>query len=348
MEKLNWLVFGAGAIGTYIGGSLALHGQGVVFIEQPQMADELRQRGLRLRLPDGEHELPNPQVYGSLSEALAAGPYNIAVFALKSYDTLAALQTLASYKDRLPAFLCLQNGVENEAALSAALGNENVIPGTVTSAIGRRAVGDIVLERLRGMGIAQGHPLSASLAAALAGSGLNAKLYANAAGMKWSKLLTNLLANAIPAILDMTPADVLAHPGLYRLEMQQIGEALRVMHARRIPVTNLPKTPVQLLAWVARNFPLHLSQPVVQRVAGRGRGAKMPSLHIDLHSGRGKSEVDYLNGAVARLGKQSAIDTPINQRLNETLLALTRGEYPLGTFSHDPDKLINWLDSQPG
>jgi hypothetical protein len=48
--KLKVLVFGAGAIGTYIGGSLALTGQQVVFIERPKVVEDLRLRGLRLDL----------------------------------------------------------------------------------------------------------------------------------------------------------------------------------------------------------------------------------------------------------------------------------------------------------
>ena len=41
--KLKVLIFGAGAIGTYIGGSLALAGQQVIFVEQPKTVEELRQ-----------------------------------------------------------------------------------------------------------------------------------------------------------------------------------------------------------------------------------------------------------------------------------------------------------------
>ena len=44
------LSFGAGAIGTYIGGSLAISGHQVVFVEQPQAAEDLRQSGLKLNL----------------------------------------------------------------------------------------------------------------------------------------------------------------------------------------------------------------------------------------------------------------------------------------------------------
>ena len=51
---MKFLVFGAGAIGTYIGGSLALAGNRVTFIEQGNVVNELRKRGLRLELIKSE------------------------------------------------------------------------------------------------------------------------------------------------------------------------------------------------------------------------------------------------------------------------------------------------------
>jgi ketopantoate reductase len=50
LGRMNILSFGAGAIGTYIGGSLALAGNRLVFLEQTDVAAQLRQRGLRLDL----------------------------------------------------------------------------------------------------------------------------------------------------------------------------------------------------------------------------------------------------------------------------------------------------------
>jgi 2-dehydropantoate 2-reductase len=70
----------------------------------------------------------------------------------------------------------------------------------------------------------------------------------------------------------------------------------------------------------------------------------MPSFHIDLHSDRGKSEVDYLNGAVVRFGERIGIPTPVNLWLNQTLLSLTQGTIPVDTYSHQPDKLIQSID----
>ena len=72
----------------------------------------------------------------------------------------------------------------------------------------------------------------------------------------------------------------------------------------------------------------------------------MPSFHIDLHSGLGKSEVDYLNGAIVRFGERLGIRTPVNRWLNQTLLSLTQGGLPLDIYAHNPEKYINDCDSQ--
>ena len=339
-NPLNILSIGAGAIGTYVGGSLALHGHQLTFVEQPQVAKQLDLSGLRLDLHGVEHRATNVNIVGHLDDALQFGPFDLTLFALKSYHTKPALAGIAAFAGRLPPFLCLQNGIDNEPALAEVFGEENVIPATVTSAVGRRAAGDIILERLRGLGIADVHPLSSQLAKAFTSAGLNVRLYPHAAAMKWSKMLTNLIANASSAILDMTPAEVFAHPGLFALEIRQLRECLAVMRAQNIPVVDLPGTPVRALAFGVRYLPLAVLRPIMARMVGAGRGAKMPSFHIDLHAGSPHSEVDYLNGAVVRLGDQLGIPTPINRLLNTTLLALTGKETPLESFRHRPADLL--------
>jgi 2-dehydropantoate 2-reductase len=340
---MKFLVFGAGAIGTYIGGSLALAGHSVTFTDQPKVAEELQKRGLRLEIFGNQSSVTSApysvQFTASLRDALEGGPFDVAIFALKSFDTSAALEGMKPYIEQMPPVLCLQNGVDNESALAAALGEDKVIAGTVTSSIGRRAAGDIVLERWRGVGVEAGHPLSRKLAAALDEAGLNAHRYPRAADMKWSKMLTNLIANATAAILDMTPAEVFAHPCLFSLEMAMLREALVVMKAQGVRAVDLPGTLVRALALAAR-FPAFIARPFLAKAVSGGRGGKMPSFHIDLHSGRGQSEVDWLNGAVARYGEKYGLPTPINKVLNTTLLALTRGEIPLAEFSRQPEKLL--------
>jgi 2-dehydropantoate 2-reductase len=347
--KLNVLVFGAGAIGTYIGGSLGLDGHQLVFVEQPHVVDELRERGLRLDLTLDPRRKTNEasriepasfRIVPSLEDALRYGPFDVALFALKSFDTQAALEGMRPFADKMPPILCLSNGVSNEPMIAEALGADKVIYGTVTSAVGRRGAGDIVLERLRGVGVAKGHPLSEKLNNALDKAYLNSKLFENAASMKWSKMLTNLIANPTSAILDMTAGEVFANKDLYKLEIDMLRECLAVMKAQKIEVVDLPGTPVRALAY-ATTLPLWLSKPFLSRAAGAGRGAKMPSFHIDLHSGRGKSEVEYLHGAVVRAGEKYNVPTPVNKVLTETLIALTTKSIPMDEFEHKPRKLLD-------
>jgi 2-dehydropantoate 2-reductase len=350
-SPLKILTFGAGAIGTYIGGSLALAGHTVVFIEQPKTVEELRRRGMRLDLTLDKRRrtqdayLLDPSAFvivPSLEEALRYGPFDLALFALKSFDTPAALEGIRPFAAKMPPVLCLSNGVANEPAIAAVLGAEKVIYGTVTSAIGRRAAGDIVLEKLRGVGIARGHPLSEKLNAVFNQAYLSARLFDDAASMKWSKMLTNLIANPTSAILNMTPAEIFANKDLYRLEIAMLKECLAVMQAQGLKVVDLPGTPVRALAF-ATKLPLWLSKPFLSKAAGAGRGNKMPSFHIDLYAGRGQSEVDYLHGEVVRAGEKYHVPTPVNKLLTETLLALTRGEIPLEAFARNPQKLLQQL-----
>ena len=69
----------------------------------------------------------------------------------------------------------------------------------------------------------------------------------------------------------------------------------------------------------------------------------MPSFHIDLHSGRGRSEVEYLNGAVVRHGAEAGVPTPVNDVLTRTLVALTEGAEDLERFRRNPDALLALL-----
>lgn len=334
------LSYGAGAIGVYICGSLALAGQQVVFLDRPPVAFEIQNQGLRLSISGQSRTIQHPKVASSLSEALSLGPFDVAIFALKSYDTQSAAEELKQYTNQLPPIVCLQNGVDNEKVLASAIGTDKVIPGTVTSAVGRLAAGEIVLEKLRGVGIANSSPISSRLVIEMNAAGLNARLYKDAASMKWSKMLTNLPANATSAILDMSPAEIFANSELFQFEIRQLREALNVIRAINIRLSDLPGTPVRLFSIAIQSLPLWLSKLVLYRAIGKGRGEKMPSFHIDLNSGRGKSEVTYLNGAIVHYGSFSKIPTPANEFLTDTLMALTLGKIPRNTYSKNPVKFL--------
>ncbi len=115
------------------------------------------------------------------------------------------------------------------------------------------------------------------------------------------------------------------------------------MDANLIPVVDLPGTPVKLLAFALRYLPDFIVRPLLVKAVGGGRGAKMPSFHIDLYQGRGQSEVDWLNGAVVRAADKAGLKAPVNQLLNDTLTRLTTGEWKKEDFADNPEKLLAML-----
>ncbi len=339
-SELSILILGTGAIGSYIGTGLARNEHRVVFLERPHRVDILRKGGISVTKDGKTYTLSHPNVAGSLQKAFTLGPYDVALFALKSYHTPEMTSQLGPFRDQVPPILCLQNGVENEMILSKAFSEKAIIPGTVTSSISRRGPGEITILKERGTGIANGYPLSQPLFDAFDRAELNPTLYDDQQSMKWTKLLTNLMGNASCAILDMTPGEIYAHRGLYELEIRQLREALAVMKAQDIRPIHLPGIPSQLLAWIVETWPIPLSHPLLASVIQRGRGGKMPSFHIDLYQGKADSEVDALNGAVVRAGEKLGVSTPVNRYFHQTLLQLVEGQRPLDTYAHQPDRFI--------
>lgn len=342
-NRFRYLVFGAGAIGTYIGGSLLNQGCEVVFLEREKDIKDLKTRGLRLSIEDQNIQLESPQFFSSIAQIPQLN-FDLAILSLKTYHLVEILPDLKRIKEHLPPILCLQNGVESEKVLAEFIGEDLVIPGTVTTAVDKNQKGDITVRRLRGMAASSKHAISKSILKDFNHSGLKLSLTPKAEHMKWSKLLTNLLGNATSAILDMTPREIYSDPILYQIEINQVREALKAMQLLRIHPINLPGVPVKLLAMAAKYLPSQLTRPLLRKMVGGGRGGKMPSFHIDLYSGKGKSEVDQLNGAVVRVGNEHNYPMPVNQSLNSILLDLVNEKQPLGQYARSPENLISKIN----
>lgn len=340
---MRFCFLGAGALGTYVGGTLAAAGHQVGFIEQPGIADAIAATGLSVTTAAGVQRVRDVLLFTDQATALDAAEWDVLVFALKSFDTAAALDSLLSTGRRLPVVLSLQNGVDNEPLIADALGEGQVIAGAVATAIAKPGLGEVIEETHRGIGIAKGHTLSTPLAAALNEAGLGARLYPQSGPMKWSKLMTNLQGNAVSAILDLPVATVYANDRLFALEIAALRETVAVMAALGFAPVDLPRTPVRALGFGARRIPKALLQPILVRLLGDSRGDKMPSFHIDLHGGRGRTEVDAINGAVVRYGERLGVPTPVNRVLTATLAALSSGIKDVEHFRHNPDALLELL-----
>jgi 2-dehydropantoate 2-reductase len=344
-EPFKVLCFGMGAIGTYIGGSLAHAGCEVVFVERPEVIKTAQFTNIKISKPDDEILVVPVEVANGIGPLLRERKFDVAILAVKAFDTPGIVNSLTVIKAKLPPILCLQNGVENEPFIEEKLGKGSVIGGSITSAVGRNGLGDVRVEKLRGVGIEAGTPLSERLVEVFNLAGLNAKGYPVRADMKWSKMLTNLLVNASAAILNWSPAKILHHPVTYKIEVLQIREALAVMKKLGIHVIDLPGTSVRILITLLDVLPLRLGRVLVGTALAKGRGAKMPSLHIDLQAGRPRSEVEFLNGAVVRLGERVGVSTPVNRVLTSILMDLTEGEQDKQMYSNHPEILIKSIEA---
>ncbi len=342
-KPLKVICFGMGAIGTYIGGSLAANGAKVTFIEKKELINDASLKGIHLSISGKEIDVPNITITSDVRQAISTEPMDIALLAVKSNDTTSVLDLLTGLESDFPPVLCLQNGVENEGLIARKLGEDKVIGGSITSAVGRSGLGNIKLEKLRGVGIETGHPISQTLIDWFNLSGLRAKGYESRADMKWSKMLTNLLANATSAILNWTPAQVYSHPLTWRIELMQIREAMEVMERMHIRLVDLPGTPVKPLMMLLKSLPSDLSRILIGAPLAKGRGAKMPSFHIDLYSGKTTSEVTFLNGAVSKYASKVGVQTPVNDGLCRLLEQIAAGQIAKEEFADQPEKLDQWL-----
>ena len=330
------LIIGAGAVGTFVGARLALGGHDVTLVGRTGLAEAVRVGGLTLIEPSGSRHTTAVHAVadiaaaftGSPSASSSASPYDLALVTVKAYDTAGVIAELRAIDARqLSPLLTLQNGVGNEEALVGAFGAAQIVSGAIDTPVSVPAPGQVQVHRERfKAGVApvgQGAPVAAA-AGLLQDAGFTTSLFADYRRLKWSKLLMNLLANAQCAILDWTPARVMADPTAARLEALAWQEAFAVMAAQGIRPVAMAGYPLPLLAPFVRRLPATwLARGLKGFVAG-GRGSKMPSLHVALAAGR-HSEVGWLNGAVAGYGRGAGVPTPVNDTLTDVLTTLSNG-----------------------
>lgn len=335
---MHYVILGTGAVGGMIGAHLSKAEFEVTFVDREPVASQIRAHGLHLLSDSKPIHLVQPSIVTSLEQIPQATQPEAVILAVKAYDAEAAARMIFQHRHQLPTVISIINGVGVDATLESIFGSGSVLSATLTSAVGKIDVGVLRLEKRRGIGLAETHPLAARVASEWNQAGLNAHLYPKPDPMKWSKLLTNLISNATSAITGLPAGQVYGHPQLYRLEIEALREAVRVMDALGFKPHNLPGVPVRLLA-EAIFLPTRWIQPFLRRMVASGRGEKWPSLYYDV--GRGRSEVAWLNGAVVDFGRQLGVPTPANAVLTDILTRLVASDSQVEAFRQSPAALID-------
>ncbi len=321
---MHIIVIGAGAVGGYVGGKLALDGHNVTLVGRAALVQAVQAQGGVCVIEPGGESLARVQAVTDVADALGHHTADLVLFTVKGYDTQAAGEGLKPHANQFSRLLSLQNGISNEGWLAQAFGENRVLAGTITHPITVPQPGVVRCEKKRG-GIVIA-PLTRqsvdSLVETFKSAGLKTRAAEDAPAVKWSKLLLNMIGNATSAILDMDSRQVFADAALVRVEVAALREALAVMRAQGIDVVDLPGYPVRWLAWAVRSWPMALLQPVLRQAVMRGRAEKLPSLLLEVRKGRGRSEIEDMNGAVVRAGQQVKVPVPVNEILTTTLSLL--------------------------
>lgn len=347
---MNILVFGAGAVGRYLGGYLAHAGHRVVLVTRSG-ADHINKNGLNIHRPNRPDEGPilvKPEALPDFSGAMAYASDNEFTFdhillAMKSYDVEAAVAEIAKMSIEVPHIITMQNGIDAEKPVVELVGKSGLTAGSLTTPVSFDAHGDIVEERAnRGVAFASpdGSDRYLQIVELFQSAGVEALGVSDYESLKWSKALVNMVGNATSAILDMPPGEIYQNRGTYQIEKRALLEAIVVMEAKGIEIINLPGSSSKTLAAVLKWLPDFILKPILTRQVSRGRGDKMPSFNLDLASGKLKSEVVFHNGAVAQHGGKMGVATPVNAALAELLTDIASGKWDWGEFKGRPDALV--------
>ena len=336
------LIVGAGAVGSLVGLMLARAGHEVTLVGRRPFVAAVRGRGLGLEDGGGVTRVTNVRAVTSALD-VADERFDLVLLTVKAYDTTEAAAQVESLAWRGVPILVLQNGVGGEETVAEVLGEATILSAVITLSVEALEPGLVRLATTRGgLGLAPTAPGQsvAELGEVFREAGFRTPVYRDYRAMKWAKLLLNITANASPAILDMFPDEVFADSRLFALEQAAFREAVAVMRALGLRPVSLPGYPVSLFAWALCSLPAWLLRPVFRKVIVPGRGGKMPSLQMDLSRGKGKSEVEYLNGAVVRCAQELGLDAPVNRALHAVLMGIVRGEIAWEEYRGQPERLL--------
>jgi len=245
--------------------------------------------------------------------------------------------------------LTVENGVGAEEIARASRPDAPILSASLTAPVLLAGEDDCHWLGRGGIGLADmtpnAEPHRAATAAAFARAGVRTRHLPDYRSMKWSKLLTNLVANATGAILDMDADCIYADPRLFDVERRQALETLAVMDALGLRPVPLPGAAVPWLAFAYRR-PAALARPILARIVGGARAGKSPSLRIHVTTAPPEepaaepTEVRWMNGAVAAAGTSVGVPTPVNARLTTLVEEVAADPGRRHWFAGHPDRLL--------
>jgi 2-dehydropantoate 2-reductase len=296
------LVMGAGAVGAFYGARLQNAGEDVILCARGEHLRALKQNGLEIKSFKGDVKV----AVKATDQPREFAPYDLILFAVKSYDTESAARQLEGCLAKDGILMTIQNGVENEEILcrffprecvmggNSRVGAELVAPGKVL----HTAIGVIEFGELDG----RATPRAQGLAEVFKHAGIFGKLASDLKTIRWYKLMGNNSTNSVSALTGTTLGQMLDDPEGYNLVRTLMLETLAVGRAEGAKVSD-DRVDAQL-----RQIQTALDAHAIKT-----------STLQDLEKGK-RLEYDAISGAVVRAARRHAIKVPAT----ETVYALLK------------------------
>ena len=329
---MRFAIIGVGGVGGSLGAALLRAGHDVLFVARGQNARALKRRGISVRHASGgigagpvcEPSKPvapeqRQSADGSFLERqinvtadpAEQPPAKAALLCMKRYDLVEAVQTHAEWLASCGSVITLQNGLDAPGAAERLLPAGKVLGGTV----------QVVAKLLKpGVILREGNTLHINLAEpgggiterlqhlheALAATEITAEVHRNMQTMLWLKFLMVACSSSINVALRSGFDAMAGNPAMPWLLEIAMQEALAVARALDVP---LPKGIEAQTRTTLGNVFAH--------------GGKA-SLLTDLERGH-PLELEWLSGAIHRMGEQTAAPTPLHTAIYSELLPHASG-----------------------
>jgi 2-dehydropantoate 2-reductase len=303
-------VVGAGAVGSFYGAMLARAGHRVTLIGRAAHVHAIEQDGLRLDMA-GRIEVVHAGASVSLTSVSGA---DLVLFCVKSTDTDAVAREMAPLLVPHAVVVSLQNGVENASTI-ARHARQVVIPAAVyvATALAEPGMvrhfgrGDLVIGALNPSS-ARDESVVATLqdvVGLFATAGVNVTISSDVRAELWSKLMINCAYNAVSGLAQATYGKLTSIPEVRAIQQAVVREVVALAAAEGV------------------NLPLEPSLGAMERIA-LGMPGQLSSTAQDMARGK-PSEIDHLNGFVARRGHELGVATPVNQTLHALVKLVEAG-----------------------
>ena len=298
------VIAGAGAMGQMLGLFLARGKSDVsLIVRRQEVKDAIENRGLTFK-PYGDE---TPQKDEPVKIKTFIGAQGIkepdAVFIMtKGTDTDGVMQDIKPLLGKNTAVVSLQNGLGNVDIIKKYVSEDNIYYGCMNLSATITAPGELSGSLFDGVNIYFGSVIKEKkqekrgneISEAFSKGGLSAEYTNDIDKEVWNKLLVNIIVNATCGLVRLRGGEAASDADFVSLGVDMLKEAISVAAKLGVNI----------------DFGTFMSQ-VLPR-ASKTSGAHYPSMAQDMMIRKVKTEIEFINGAIVRLGEELGVPTPVN------------------------------------